>query len=102
MLLRIIKLMISTKLYEAIPLNIPFLATIEHGEVENIIRKYSPGSYILTEEKNYLDLANTILDAMEKYNSHQISANHVQEFLTEFSRENIAKKLMKIIEERIP
>jgi glycosyltransferase involved in cell wall biosynthesis len=98
MLLRILKLMISTKLYEGIPLNIPFLATIPHGEVEEIIREYSPGSYIITEDDSFLDAAAAIKDAMAKYRSNQIPANHVEDFLARFTREDMTLKLMHIIE----
>ncbi len=98
MLLRIVKLMISTKLYEGIPLNVPFLATIPHGEVEEIIRKYSPGSYIVTEDNSHLDVADAIKDAMVKYRNNQMPANHVDEFLARFTRESMTRRLMKIVE----
>ena len=64
MLLRIVKLMISTKLFEGIPLNVPFLATIPHGESEDLIRRYSPGSYVITEDGSHLDVEEAIRDAM--------------------------------------
>ena len=101
MLLRIVKLMISTKLFEGIPLNIPFLATIPHGEVEEIIREYSPGSYIVTEEGSYLEVAAAIKDAMMKYRDNQMPANHVESFLAGFTRENMTLKLMRVVEERL-
>jgi glycosyltransferase involved in cell wall biosynthesis len=99
-LLRIIKPMISTKLFEGIPLNLPFLATIPTGEVEEIIKKYSPSSYIITEESAE-KVANAILDAMVKYEQYEIMDNHVSEFLKNFSRENLTQKLMRLIEERL-
>jgi glycosyltransferase involved in cell wall biosynthesis len=101
MLLRIVKLMISTKLFEGIPLNIPFLATIPHGEVEEIIRKYSPGSYIVTEEDTSLDVGNAIKDAMSRYRDGRMPNNLVEEFLSKFTRENMTLKLMKIVEENL-
>jgi glycosyltransferase involved in cell wall biosynthesis len=99
-LLRIIKLMISTKLYEGIALNIPFLATIPAGEVEGIIKKYSPSSYIITDESAD-KVAEAIADAMRKYENDEIRDNHVKEFLEEFSRESLTLKLMKIIREEL-
>lgn len=101
MLLRIVKLMISTKLFEGIPLNIPFLAIIPHGEVEEIIREYSPGSYIVTEEGSHLEVAAAIKDAMMKYRDNQIPANRVDDFLARYTRENMTLKLMRIVEERL-
>ena len=101
MLLRIVKLMISTKLFEGIPLNVPFLATIPHGEVEDIIRKYSPGSYIHTEDSSYLDVAAAIKDAMARYKNNQMHSNLVEEFLSSFTRENMTRKMMLIAEDKL-
>ncbi len=101
MLLRIVKLMISTKLYEGIPLNVPFLATIPHGEVEEMIREYSPGSYIVTEENTYLDVADAIRDAMKRYRNNEKPENHVNEFLARFTRENMTRMLMQAIEKTL-
>jgi glycosyltransferase involved in cell wall biosynthesis len=97
-LLRIVKPMISTKLFEGIPLNTPFLATIPPGEVEEIIRKYSPSSYIINEESGE-KVAEAILDAMSKYANNEVRSNHIHEFCGEFSRENLTLKLMRIIQE---
>jgi glycosyltransferase involved in cell wall biosynthesis len=97
-LLRILKPMISTKLFEGIPVNVPFLATIPSGEAEDIIRKYSPSSYIISGQ-SYKDVAGAITDAMSKYSSGQIEDNNVQGFLQEFSRENLTLKLMNIIDD---
>lgn len=99
-LLRIVKPMISTKLFEGIPLNTPFLATIPSGEVEEIIRKYSPSSYIINGESGE-KVADAILDAMSKYANNEIRNNHVHEFYHEFSRENLTLKLMKIIQDNL-
>ena len=99
-LLRIVKPMISTKLFEGIPLNIPFLATIPTGEVAEIIENYSPSSYIVNEESPE-KVADAILDAMSRYKRNEIQDNRVQEFLDSFSRENLTLKLMNIIEEKL-
>lgn len=98
MLLRIVKLMISTKLYEGISLNIPFLATIPHGEAEEIIREYSPGSYIVTENESHLDVAEAIKNARDKYRDNQMPANQVERFLSIYTREKLTQKLMRIAE----
>lgn len=96
-LLRIVKPMISTKLFEGIPLNVPFLATIPHGEVEEIIKTYSPSSYIVTEDSPP-QIADAILDAIRKYENNEIKPNRVSEFLERFSREKLTLKLKTEIE----
>jgi len=101
MLLRIVKLMISTKLYEGIPLDVPFLATIPNGEVEDIIREYSPGSYIITENHTFLDTAQAIKDAIRVYRENLMPGNRIQEFLGRFTRENMTRKLMEIVEDKL-
>lgn len=99
-LLRIWKPMISTKLFEGIPLNIPFLATIPTGEVEAIIKEYSPSSLIVTTD-SARDVANAISNAISMYEKHEVEDNHVEEYLESFSRENLTLKLMGIIEENV-
>jgi glycosyltransferase involved in cell wall biosynthesis len=99
-LLRIVKPMISTKLFEGIPLNIPFLATIPDGEVKRIINRYSPSSYVVTEESAE-KIADAINDAMFKYKNNQILDNNIQEFLANFSRESLTLKLINLIEQNL-
>lgn len=101
MLLRIVKLMITTKLYEGIPLEVPFLATIPHGEVEEIIREYHPGSYVISEEHTHADVAEAILDAKRRYNQNDIRSADKERFLDTFSRENMTIRLMDLVEEKI-
>lgn len=99
-LLRIVKLMISTKFFEGISLNIPFLATIPSGEVERLVRKYSPSSSIITDE-SVDKVANAIQDSIVKYRNGQIKDNLIDEFLDTFSRENQAVRLMAIIRKHL-
>lgn len=100
LLLRIVKRFISTKLFEGIALNVPFLATIPNGEAEELIRMYSPGSYIVTEERPEL-VAQAIRDGIAAYAHHEVPDNHVQEFLNDFSRESLTRKLAGHIEEHL-
>lgn len=96
-LLRISKPMISTKLFEGIALNIPFLATIPEGEVEELVRKYSPASYVITEyspEK----IADAILDVQNRYQSGEMVPNRIEAFRKNYSRESLTLTLMKIIQ----
>ena len=92
--------MISTKVFEGIPLNVPFLATIPKGEVENMIKEYSSSSYVITEESGH-KVAEAIFDVMEKYNNRDIHDNQVNKFLDNYSRENQALKLMQIIDKNL-
>ena len=95
-LLRIVKPAISTKLFEGIALNVPFLATIPSGEVQDIINRYSPSSYVINDESSD-KVAEAILDAKLKYKNNDVKDNNVNEFLNEFSRENLTKKILKIV-----
>lgn len=99
-LIRIIKPAIGSKVFEGLALNVPLLATIPLGEVEEIIKEYSPSSYIISDGSSE-KIAYAILDAIEKYEKGQIEANRVDAFLEKFSRENLTLKLMKTIEEKI-
>lgn len=106
-LLRIVKPMISTKLFEGLALNTPFLATIPSGEVEHIIRRFSSASYIVKMDcdskstETISQISEAILDAMEKYKSDKITNNLVVEFLDEFSRENLTLKLISVINKNL-
>jgi len=95
-LLRIVKLRISTKFFEGISLNIPFLATIPSGEVADLIRKYSPSSSIIT-DGSVENAVEQIKGCMLKYKNGQIQDNLSNEFLSIFSRENQTRKMMSII-----
>jgi glycosyltransferase involved in cell wall biosynthesis len=96
-LLRIVKPMISTKLFEGIALNIPFLATIPKGEVADIISRYSPSSRVVSEESAG-EIRKAILETIREYRRGSIKDNYVSEFLDEFSREEMSRRLEWIIE----
>ena len=67
------------------------------GEIGIIPGSQGTSSYIVKEESAE-KVAEAILDAIAKYKKHEIKDNHVNKFLEKFSRENLALKLMKIIE----
>ena len=71
------------------------------GRSEDIIGQYSPGSYVVTEDGSYLDVAEAIRDAMEKYRRNQMPANHVEEFLARFTREKLTQQVMRIVEDKL-
>jgi len=114
---------IPVKLFEAISLNIPLLATIPLGEAQDIITKYSPSSYIITEQpaeketeaiiRRYSpsslivsdpsadNISGAILDAMDKYRKGEICDNYVRDFLKRYSRENLTLKLLGILKDQL-
>lgn len=75
-LLRIVKPMISIKLFDGIALNNVFLSTIPGGEVAEIIKCYSPSSYIVG-ENSADNIATAILDAMSRFKNNEIKNNNV-------------------------
>ncbi len=91
-LLRIMKPMISTKLFEGIALNVPFLATIPTGEVADMIAEFSPSSYLVHDDSAATISAN-IVQAMQDYKEGNIKSNDVERFMNEFSREKMTYKL---------
>jgi glycosyltransferase involved in cell wall biosynthesis len=99
-LLRIIKPMISTKLFEGLALNIPFLATIPEGEVADLITRYSPSSQIVSEDSPQ-EIADAIVLSMDEYRHNTIQDNLVDDFLEKFSREEMTRKLEAVIKELI-
>ncbi len=99
-LLRIVAPMISTKLFEGIALDTPFIATIPKGEAERIIRTYSPGSSIVTEPSAEA-VAASIASGMEAYRNGDITKNDINGFSEKFSRERGAQNMMKVIDAAI-
>lgn len=99
-LLRIAKPMISTKLFEGIALNIPFLATIPGGEVETMIHKYSPASYVIT-ERSPEKVADAIIDSMIHYERGSVAATKIDVFKKKYSRENLSHMMIKIINDKL-
>lgn len=96
-LLRLIQPMISTKLFEGMSLNTPFLATIPPGEVEGIVRRFSPSSCLVT-EKSAQKVAEAIVEAMNNYKKGSIRENHVDEFLAGYSRSKGASSMQTLFE----
>ncbi len=97
-LLRIVQPMISTKLFEGLAMNLPFLATIPEGEVAELVRRYSPGSYLVTESSAEA-IAAAILDARAAYAQGRVADNRTAEFLRQFSRRSLALKMMQLLSE---
>lgn len=92
-LLRIMQPMISTKLFEGISLNVPFLATIPSGEVEEIVNKYNPDSYVITDNS-----ANSIALNIKKAmgTKKEFINSKVDFFIERFSREKISMTMLEL------
>lgn len=97
-LLRIVQPMISTKLFEGLAMDLPFLATIPEGEVAELVRRFSPGSYLVTESSAEA-IAAAIADARQTYAAGRVPENHTREFLQQFSRQSLALKMMQLLGE---
>ncbi|MCJ8502101.1 glycosyltransferase [Desulfatitalea alkaliphila] len=100
-LLRIVEANMGTKIFDGLALNVPLLATIPEGEPSDIVRKYSPDSYLVgTREPE--KVADAILDAMNKREGGQRKERRSNtEFFKVFSREATARQLMEIIEQQL-
>ena len=95
-LLRIVKPMISTKMFEGIALNVPFVATIPDGEVANLIKKYSPSSCIIESDCPKM-ICKSILKIISEYQDGLVKDNLVKDFIEIFSREKISLQLEALI-----
>lgn len=100
-LLRIPQPMIATKLFEAIALGIPQLAPIPEGEAARILRRYSPGSPIVT-DPDPAKVAEALERTISAYRRGEVPPNDVTGFLTHYSRESLTLKLMEIMERTLP
>lgn len=97
-LLRILPPMISTKLYEGLAVGIPILATVNEGEVADLIRRYSKNPYVIT-SNNVDDIANAIKDAYHKWEKGGLEKSTNEEFLQNFNKKALTKQLVQILEE---
>ncbi len=95
-LLRIAQPMISTKLFEGIALNIPFLATVPKGEVERIVKKYSPSSCVVTNCCSGA-ISSCIREVILRYGKRRIKDNFVNSFLETYSRKSQSQRILDLI-----
>lgn len=97
-LLRIVEANMGTKIFDGLALNVPLLATIPEGEPSDIVRKYSPESYLVGTQSPE-KVAAAIRDAMDKPQSQRRAQPRLNaDFIDDFSRKTTARQLMKIIE----
>ena len=88
------KIAYSGKFFEYIKIGKPILAIVPEGEVSFLISKYNLGE--IANPDNILDIKTKIKKMVSQLNSYSILP---VELLNEFSRESLAKQLIKIINE---
>ena len=88
--------MISTKLYEALRDGIPMLAIIDSGEVESLIKTYSPNSYVVTTGK-VQDVVDAIVDAYKKWKNGRLDRIRNDEYLQKFCKKSLTAEFVDII-----
>lgn len=100
MLLRIVPPMISTKLFEALRDGIPMLAIIEKGEVETLIKSYSPQSFLVTTGKSH-DVVDAILGAYHNWKNGKGGFRQNNEYIASFSKAALTSQFANILDHTI-
>lgn len=93
--LRIVKDMISTKLYEGLSTGNPILAPISNEEVINIIKKYSPHSVVTKSNDSDL-LATAIENLYRKWQEGSLIRNRNPEYIKDFDKQNLTAEFANI------
>lgn len=95
-LLRIMQPMISTKLFEGIALNVPFIATIPQGEVEGIVKKFSTSSYVIIE--NSAKSVSRCIEQAIFSEKNDVESNKVELFFRSLSRERLSINMLNLFD----
>jgi hypothetical protein len=96
MLLRIVPPMISTKLFEGLRDGVPMLAIIDKGEVEDLVRTYSPHSYPVTSGR-VEDVANTIAGAYARWKSGGLRPEANATYIERFNKRAMTERFCDIL-----
>lgn len=91
---------LTTKIFEYLATGKPILALIAKGELENLIKKYSNTSYIITSE-NYNEVAEAIHGCYDKWlqGKYQLTDQEkVETFKKLYSRRTLTEQLASILE----
>ena len=98
--LRIVKDMISTKLYEGLATGKPLLAAISNEEVRNIIEKYSYNSIVCKEnDENGVSEAINIL--FKEWKSGKLTRKTNPEYFQKFDKRNITGGFARVLSETL-
>ena len=90
--LRIVRDMISTKLYEGLATGRPLIAAISNDEVKNIIEKYSCDS-IICNEKDERELCEAINKLYKAWKSGNLKRKENHEYLKNFDKKKLTGDL---------
>jgi glycosyltransferase involved in cell wall biosynthesis len=96
--LRNYKPCITTKLYEGLALGKVFLATIEPGEVEAMIKRYSPQS-VIASPADQEGIARAILELYGRWESANITDQVSEEYLATHNWHTLTGKLATILDQ---
>ncbi|MFZ7127487.1 MAG: glycosyltransferase [Desulfobacterales bacterium] len=97
MLLRIVPPMISTKLFEGLRDGVPMLAIIEEGEVAELIRVYSPRSYVVTSHRAG-DAADAICEAYRRWEKGELTPQIHTEYRNRFNKKSLTAAFREVLE----
>ncbi len=96
MLLRIVPPMISTKLFEGLRDGVAMLAIIDKGEVEAMIRRYSPGSFVVT-SRSVDDVAEAIAEAYRQWRTGALARRPSEDYNAHFNKEALTAEFAEVL-----
>lgn len=96
--LRIVKDMISTKLFEGLMTGRPFLVATHNDEVRSLIQRYSPSSEIV-EPKDMSGLANSIMKLYKSWSTGALESRPSQEYLGHFNKIALTRHFSEVLKE---
>jgi len=89
---------VTTKLFEYLATGIPVLAISQSKEMHELIRKYSPQSYLIS-DNDPEKIREAILDAYHKWKKGKLKNYVSKEYLQKFNRKYQTKQLAKVFDE---
>jgi glycosyltransferase involved in cell wall biosynthesis len=96
MLLRIVPPMISTKLFEGLRDGVPMLSIIEKGEVEDLVRSYSPHSFLITSGR-VEDVVDAIAEAYGQWKRGALHPVPSTKYIEQFNKRTATERLNKVL-----
>jgi glycosyltransferase involved in cell wall biosynthesis len=97
MLLRIVPPMISTKLFEGLRDGVPMLAIIDKGEVETLLRRYSPGSFVVT-SRSVDDVVGAIAEAYRRWRTGTLAPRPSVDYNAHFNKKALTALFSQVLE----
>jgi glycosyltransferase involved in cell wall biosynthesis len=94
--IRILRDMISTKLFEGLATGRPLLAATSNEEVKEMIKRYSPHS-ALTEPHDAGALAEAILNLYSQWNTNRLDGRPNQEYMRKFDKSSLTKEFADVL-----